>query len=126
MKQAFPLPPSADFSYIRDIAGGQDQAYCNLLRIIAKNLVEYPPQIAAASQQHDWANMRKLAHKFKSCTAYLNFPQLDEALNGLEYGLSEQPSPEAVGDLLRQVEVYAAFLYAEAQMALAQHGREEA
>ena len=68
------LPTKADFSYIQDIAGGQNEAYYTLLKIVSKNLDEYPPQIAEAHQQQDWETMKALAHKYKSCTAYLNFP----------------------------------------------------
>ena len=112
------LPAKADFSYIQDIAGGQNEAYYNLLKIVSKNLEEYPPQIAEAHQQQDWETMKALAHKYKSCTAYLNFPQLNEALTALEHSQTQQLSVEECEGLLAQITALSSFLYKEATKVL--------
>lgn len=117
-KHEIKLPPKADFSYIKDIAGGENDAYYNLLRIVSKNLNEYPPQITTSYNQQDWGNMKALAHKYKSCTAYLNFPQLNDALSSLEHSQSKQLSQESCEGLLEQIRVLSSFIYGEAMKEL--------
>ena len=112
------LPEQADFSYIKDIAGGDQSAYENLLRIIGKNLNEYPPQIAEAHNKGTLEDMKKLAHKYKSCTAYLNFPMLDTLLNDLEYGNIEERSPQEREEVIDQISQLSEFLEKEVVRAL--------
>ena len=88
------MTKTLDFSYISDIAGENKEAFFNLLKIVSKNLNEYPSQIEQAFDARDWEEFRKLSHKFKSCTAYLNFPEFNNILIELEYA-KEQNLPEA-------------------------------
>lgn len=110
------LPKTADFSYIQDIAGGKNDAFFNLLRIIGKNLREYPPQLLEAHIQGKLDDLQKLAHKYKSCTAYLNFPQLDQNLNKLEYEAIEGTSAEERQVLIDQIIVLSDFMEKEVQV----------
>lgn len=114
------LPDSADFSYIQDIAGGQNDAFWNLLRIIGKNLREYPPQLVEAHQKGELEEVKTLAHKYKSCTAYLNFPQLDQNLDGIEVGIANGLRQEEVEPLIEKVKVLSDFMENEVSKALGQ------
>lgn len=114
------LPKKADFSYIQDIAGGKNDAYYNLLKIVGKNLREYPPQILEAHESGILVEMKKLAHKYKSCTAYLNFPPLDALLNDLEYGEAGAVSNTEVQESIMEIKKLSAFLETEVERVLAE------
>jgi HPt (histidine-containing phosphotransfer) domain-containing protein len=103
------MAKTLNFSYIQDIAGGEKEPFMNLLRIIAKNLHEYPPQIEETFQKQDWEEFRKLSHKFKSCTAYLNFPELNDILTALEYAKENGISEVEMESQIVQMKEYSIF-----------------
>jgi HPt (histidine-containing phosphotransfer) domain-containing protein len=103
------MSKTLDFSYIEDIAGGEQEPFMKLLQIIAKNLHEYPPQIDETFQKQDWEEFRKLSHKYKSCTAYLNFPELNDILTELEYAKENGISEEKMEMQIVQMKEYSIF-----------------
>lgn len=90
-----------DFSYIKDIAGGDEGVFKSLLSLIFKNLGEYPGQIKSLYDKGEMHAMRELVHKYKSSTAYLHFAPLNEILHKLEYpsehNLQAGDYPELLG-----------------------------
>lgn len=98
-----------NFSYIHDIAGGQTEPFLNLLKIVSKNLNEYPPKLKDAFEREDWLSLKELAHKYKSCTAYLNFPELNEKLVDLEFAKENELGKGEVNAILDQVVEYSLF-----------------
>ena len=100
------MTANLDFSYINDIAGGEKEPFFNLLRIVSKNLNEYPPQIELAFQEQEWEDLRKLSHKFKSCTAYLSFPELNDILVELEYAKENDMADEDIASRISKMKDY--------------------
>ena len=49
-----------------------------------QGLYDYPTLLTEALGNESWNSLRETAHKFKSSTAYLSLPELDELLHELE------------------------------------------
>lgn len=109
MNEVSNMTTNLDFSYIHDIAGGQAEPFLNLLKIVSKNLNEYPPKLKEAFENESWEQLRELAHKYKSCTAYLNFPELNEKLVELEFAKENSLEKPAINEILETVVKYSRF-----------------
>ncbi|MGB0523443.1 MAG: hypothetical protein ACPGJS_10815 [Flammeovirgaceae bacterium] len=109
MNKASNMAANLDFSYIHDIAGGQTEPFLNLLKIVSKNLNEYPPKLKEAFDHEDWLSLKELAHKYKSCTAYLNFPELNEKLVDLEFAKERELGKSEINEILNLVVEYSLF-----------------
>lgn len=75
---------SLDLSYIREIVDDQPEMMLNLLGILEKNLEEYPEKMQREWREGDLPALRETAHKFKSCTAYTNLDEFNQALSRIE------------------------------------------
>ena len=94
---------NVDFGYLLDVADGNDEFFLNMLRIIAKSLVEYPPKIKSIFEADDMVQLKDIGHKYKSSLAYIQHPQIVKALNLLE-SMDTTPLPaELVAQLVTQV-----------------------
>jgi len=109
MNKVSSMAKTLDFSYIHDIAGGQTEPFLNLLKIVSKNLNEYPPKLKEAFELEDWVSLKELAHKYKSCTAYLNFPALNDKLVELEFAKENNLEASAIQTIIEQVVEYSQF-----------------
>lgn len=106
MDKVFSMAKKLDFSYIYDIAGGQTEPFLNLLKIVSKNLNEYPPKLKEAFEDENWVALRELAHKYKSCTAYLSFPEFNEKLVELEFAKENDLEDASIQEIIEQVALY--------------------
>ena len=109
MNRASIMAKNLDFSYIYDIAGGQSEPFLNLLKIVSKNLNEYPPKLKESFENEDWTALRELAHKYKSCTAYLNFPEFNAKLVDLEFAKENDLDNDEIDSIITQIAEYSQY-----------------
>lgn len=93
-----------DFSYIKDIAGGQKATYDLLLQIIVKNLDEYPGKLRVLWEAEEWQQLKEQAHKYKSSVAYLQIKRMGELLDQLEYSERYQIANSQLPAIIDEVE----------------------
>ncbi|MCC5944634.1 MAG: Hpt domain-containing protein [Bernardetiaceae bacterium] len=86
-KKAQPQAPyneTLDLTAIYEIVDGEQDMVVNLLQILKKNLKDYPAQMQQELAEGDLTNLRKTAHKFKSCTAYTGLHEFNQTLSDIE------------------------------------------
>lgn len=81
-----------------EIVDHQEPLILNLLRILHKNLLDYPIQMKQDLQNHDFLALAELAHKFKSSTAYVGLSQFNHVLNLIEYALPNRAEPAQIAE----------------------------
>jgi HPt (histidine-containing phosphotransfer) domain-containing protein len=94
-----------DLSYIRDIVDNQPELIAGMLKILEKNLREYPVLMHKELENGNLKALRETAHKFKSSTAYTGLTEFNQTLNRIELCEEQNLSLEEVKSLVDEIAV---------------------
>ncbi|MEH0154616.1 Hpt domain-containing protein [Limibacter armeniacum] len=96
-----------DFTGLYDVTDGNEEFMAKLLQAISNSLYSFPNDMQQAIDEQNLVQFAKLAHKFKSSTAYLGFPPLDELLSELEADNVEQVDTHTVMEEINLLSTHA-------------------
>ncbi len=92
-----------DLTYIRDIVDNQPELIAGMLKILEKNMREYPVLMHKELESGNLKALRETAHKFKSSTAYTGLSQFNQTLNKIELCEEQNLSLEDIKALIDEI-----------------------
>lgn len=108
-----PCLKAMNLDYLYQVADNNEAFVAELLAVLKKNLAEFPPAMQQAFVGQQWAELRNIAHKFKSCVAYAGVEDFNKALINLELSEENGLTIAQIAENLQKVYRYSEQMLAE-------------
>ncbi|MCS7018781.1 MAG: Hpt domain-containing protein [Cytophagales bacterium] len=107
--------------YLYQVADNDEGFIVELLAVLKKNLLEFPPAMQQAFSNQRWEELSNIAHKFKSCVAYAGIQDFNQALVELELIKEHHLSLTQIAEKLQKVFRYSEQMLAEIEQLLVKY-----